>query len=128
MAATAGPTARPLSTLESGDCLESIESPWASDFDVVPCEEPHTAQLTAIVPVDAVIPDLTASWPGEEALRERAMLACQSPDALDVEAAASIPDLQVQARWPANEAEWDGGIREYYCFANSAEPFGSLQP
>lgn len=136
---TAGPTASPLTSLAAGDCFAELDSPWASDFEPVSCAEPHTAQLTAVIPVDTVITlAAAAAWPGEDALRERAMLACQSPEALDLEAAASIPDLEVQARWPADETEWADGIRSYYCFAtwpdaastggSSAEQFGSLQP
>lgn len=125
--ATAGPTSNPLAVLEAGDCFETLESPWAANSEPISCTEPHTAQLTAIVPVASVM-DATGSWPGEAALRERAMLACQAPEAIDLEAAASIPDLEIQVRWPANEAEWDAGLRDYYCFATSSAQFESLQP
>ncbi|KAB1642276.1 hypothetical protein F8O05_10680 [Gulosibacter chungangensis] len=125
--ATTGPTVTPLATLETGDCFTTLESPWAASFDRVACTDPHTAQLTAIVPVDSVL-DASGSWPGEEALRERAMLACQAPEAIDLEAAASIPDLEIQVRWPANETEWDAGVRDYYCFASSSAQFDSLKP
>lgn len=130
--ATEGPTASPLATLEPGDCFASLESAWAADFAPISCEEPHTAQLTAIVPVEMVLGagsgEDAAVWPGEDALRERAMLACQSPDAIDLEAAASIPSLEIQVRWPANETEWDAGVRSYHCFATADEQFDSLQP
>ncbi len=132
VAATEGPTTSPLATLAPGDCFASLESPWAADFAPISCEELHTAQLTAIVPVETVLGSGSgadaAAWPGEDALRERAMLACQSPDAIDLEAAASIPSLEIQARWPANETEWDAGVRSYHCFATADEQFDSLQP
>ncbi|WP_084147481.1 septum formation family protein [Gulosibacter molinativorax] len=124
--ATTQPAASTLATLEAGDCFATLETPWASDFAPISCDESHTAQLTAIVPVESVLDG--EAWPGEDALRERAMIACQSPDAINLDAAASIPDLQVQVRWPADEVEWDAGIRSYYCFATSAEQFDSLQP
>ncbi|MGO1545571.1 MAG: septum formation family protein [Gulosibacter sp.] len=129
--ATTAPTQSPVTTLSAGDCFETLDSPWQASFVPVSCEESHTAQLTAIIDVNSVLGDgstVDAAWPGEEALREHAMLACQSPEALDLEAAASIPDLQVEVRWPATQAEWDGGLHAYHCFVTSSEQFGSLQP
>lgn len=130
MVATTGPSAGTLASLEAGTCFESLESPWTANFESVSCDEPHTAQLTAIVPVEVVIPDAgpDAPWPGNEVLRERAMIACQSPEAIDLDRAEGIADLQVLVRWPASEVEWDGGLRSYYCFARSASQIDSLEP
>lgn len=127
-AAGVGSTDSPLAALEPGDCFDALDSAWASTYEPVSCEEPHTAQLTAIVPVASVLDGADAGWPGEEALRDRAMLACQSPDAIDLAGAAEIADLELQARWPVNEAEWDAGEQSYYCFAMASELFDSLQP
>ncbi|WP_087008185.1 septum formation family protein [Gulosibacter sp. 10] len=124
--ATTGPSAHPLAALEAGDCFAEFESPWQADFDPVSCEEPHAAELTALVPVSTVL-DVEA-WPGEEALRDSAMLACQSPEAIDLDAAGRIEGLEIQVRWPASEAEWGSGLETYSCFAVAPELTGSLRP
>ncbi|NLT25927.1 MAG: hypothetical protein GXX90_04655 [Microbacteriaceae bacterium] len=119
----------PVAGLEPGECLAEYSSAWAPAFAVAPCAEPHAAEQYAVVPVASQF-DVAAGpdgdWPGEEALRERAMLACQDPAVLDLDAAAAVADLRIEVRWPATQAEWDAGVRDYRCFAVAPGLTGSL--
>ena len=126
---TVGAAAVPLAGLAAGDCLAGIGSAWDSQFEVVPCAEPHGAEQYAVVPVGSQFETALGedgAWPGETALRERAMLACQSPEVLDLDAAGAVPGLVIAVRWPATQAEWDAGVRDYRCFAVADGLTGSL--
>lgn len=112
----------PLADLEEGVCLSDYESPWSASFVVTDCTEPHTAEQYAVVPVASEFPD--GKWPGVEALAKRAMLACQSNEVLNFTIADDVPDLVIESRWPATQAEWDAGERDYHCFGVS--PSGEL--
>ncbi|WP_291048645.1 septum formation family protein [Herbiconiux sp.] len=112
--------------LHGGECLTGYSSPWAEEFTVVDCAEPHTAQLVSTgVSAEAA----TAPYPGEAELTSRLNLLCTAPAALDYAAAEALADLQWQASYPADEAEWSTGARGYSCFfsRSSGEPLaGSL--
>ncbi|WP_440709339.1 septum formation family protein [Herbiconiux sp. YIM B11900] len=112
--------------LHGGECLTGYSSPWVEEFTVVDCAEAHTAQLvsTGLFPEDAA-----AAYPGEAELTSRLNLLCTAPAALDYAAGEAFADLQWQASYPADEAEWAAGARGYSCFftRSSGEPLtGSL--
>lgn len=112
--------------LHGGECLTGFSSPWAEEFTVVDCAETHTAQL---VTVGAFAEDSGAAYPGEAELTSRLNLLCTAPAALDYAGAETFADLQWQASYPADEAEWTAGDRSYSCFfsRSSGEPLaGSL--
>ena len=108
-------------TLFGGECIDPFTDPWAEEFTVVDCAAPHAAQLVhrGVLPGDAAAP-----FPGEAALAGQMPALCSAAGVIDLAAAGSLNDLQVQGTFPVTEEQWADGERTYYCFANrsSGEP------
>jgi hypothetical protein len=102
-------------TLFGGECIEPFASVWEEEFTVVDCAAPHAAQL---VYRGELAGDAAAPFPGEAEVAAQATAMCTADGVIDVGLVAGIPDLQVQAAFPANEEQWTGGERTVYCFAN----------
>lgn len=117
--------------IAAGTCLAELETGWEDELPIADCAGEHEGVVLGAVSVDTVL-DLTAAaatptaspaeptasasgpvWPGDTALAERAMLACERSemwqDAVDSE-------WIIVTRWP-REAEWDAGARDYLCIA-----------
>jgi hypothetical protein len=116
--------------LLGGECLDDFDDPWAEEFTVVDCADPHPAQLVyrGVFPPSAegVTDD---PFPGTEALQGQLALLCSAPGVLDLAAAGQYTDVQFLGSYPATSEQWDAGDRSYYCFVNrsSGEPLtGSL--
>lgn len=111
-------------SLGGGECIEPYTGPWADTFTVVDCAAPHAAQLLYTNLFSA---DPAASYPGADTLAGQINALCTAPGVIDLAAAGSYPDLQVQGTFPATEAQWASGQRSYYCFANrsSGQPLTS---
>lgn len=103
--------------LRGGECLDPFESPWAEEFTVVDCAEPHAAQLIQ----RAEFPEATDEFPGPEALAAPLSLICSSPEVLNFEAASAFDDILVQTAYPVTAEEWEAGYREFFCFVTRAE-------
>jgi len=113
-------------TLFGGECVEPFVSVWEEEFTVVDCAAPHAAQL---VYRGELAGDAAAAYPGEAEVAAQATAMCTADGVIDVGLVAGIPDLQVQAAFPADEQQWADGERTVYCFANrtGAEPLtGSI--
>ncbi|MFB2599045.1 hypothetical protein ACEXQE_14735 [Herbiconiux sp. P17] len=126
-AAPAGPLAPGVhdwNTLHGGECISGYTSPWELQFTVADCAGDHNAQL---VSKGAFAEDAAAPYPGEAELVSRLNLLCTAPTVLDYAVAQSVPDLQWQGAYPANDAQWAGGDRAYFCFFSrtSGEPLGA---
>jgi hypothetical protein len=102
-------------TLFGGECIEPFASVWEEEFTVVDCAAPHAAQL---VYRGELAGDAAAAFPGEAEVAAQATAMCTADGVIDVALVAGIPDLQVQAAFPANEEQWAEGERTVYCFAN----------
>lgn len=109
--------------LAAGQCFAAFTSAWQDEFELADCTGEHAAELYAIVP--AIEFDADPTFPGEEALRAEAMRTCQAPSAMDVAAASEIEDLRIDATYALSQADWDAGVRSYWCFASRASG-GSL--
>jgi hypothetical protein len=109
--------------LHGGECLSGYSSPWELQFTVVDCSTDHNAQLVSkgAFPEDAATP-----YPGEPALASRLNLLCTAPAVLNYAAAGELPDVQWQAAYPADDAQWTSGDRSYFCFysRSSGQPLG----
>lgn len=103
--------------LGGGECLDPFVSPWEQSFTVVDCAAPHPAQL---VGRGTFGDDPAAAYPGEPALTSQLALLCAAPAVVDYGAAGAYADVQLQASYPANEAQWKEGDRAYFCFASLA--------
>ncbi|MGN6271851.1 MAG: septum formation family protein [Protaetiibacter sp.] len=137
---SASPTTLPVGPVEpgvwawdellGGECLADYDDPWAEEFTVVDCAEPHPAQLVyrgAFPPSAEGVTD--DPFPGTEALQGQLALLCSAPGVLDLAAAGQFTDVQFQGSYPATSEQWDAGDRSYYCFVSrsSGEPLtGSL--
>ncbi|WP_218141859.1 septum formation family protein, partial [Frigoribacterium sp. MCBA15_019] len=122
--APAGPLApgvHSYADLQGGECFSTFESAWQQDYDVADCGQPHVAQLTRVGTLDG---DATAAYPGADVLQSQMNLLCTGADALDRQAAAAYPDVQLLASFPADADAWAAGDRTYSCFVNrsSGEP------
>ena len=104
--------------LAAGQCFTSYASAWQDEFTLVDCTQPHAAELYAITQATVVANETV--YPGEDRMADEAMRACQAAGVLPHEAAASIPDLRVEAAFALTQAEWDAGVRSYWCFASRA--------
>ena len=111
--------------LLGGECLAEYSNPWAEEFTVVDCAEPHPAQMVVrgLFPPSAegVTDD---PYPGAEALQGQLALLCSAPGVIDLAVAGQYPDVQFQGAYPATAEQWDAGDRSYYCFVSrsSGEP------
>jgi hypothetical protein len=107
--------------LFGSECIEPYVSPWEEEFTVVDCAAPHTAQLVyrGAFPGDAAAP-----FPGEAALASQINLLCSASGVIDLAAAGTFGDLQLQGSYPVTPEQWTAGERSYYCFASrvSGEP------
>ncbi|WP_382308748.1 hypothetical protein [Herbiconiux sp. UC225_62] len=126
-AAPAGPLAPGVhdwDTLHGGECLSGYTSPWERQFTVADCASDHNAQL---VSKGAFTEDAAAPFPGEAELASRLNLLCTAPTVLDYAVAETVPDLQWQGAYPANDVQWAAGDRAYFCFFSrtSGEPLGA---
>lgn len=101
--------------LGGGECLEPYTTPWAEEFTVVDCVQPHHGQVLARGVVDG---DASAPWPGEEALTSRLGLLCSESSVIDYGRAGAFSDVQLQLTYPADEAQWAAGDRSYFCFVS----------
>ncbi|MCS5717286.1 hypothetical protein N1027_03955 [Herbiconiux sp. CPCC 205763] len=126
-AAPAGPLAPGVhdwNALHGGECLSGYTSPWELQFTVADCGGEHNAQL---VSKGAFAEDAAAPFPGEAELVSRLNLLCTAPTVLDYAVAQTVPDIQWQGAYPANDAQWATGDRAYFCFFSrtSGEPLGA---
>lgn len=120
--ASALPTTGPLppgdyywDRLLGGECLAPFTSPWEDTFTVVPCTQPHPAQLV----LKGTFPATDdPAYPGVDELQRIAASLCSAPTVIDYTAAAGIDDIQVLASFAADEQDWLGGNRTFYCFAD----------
>ncbi|MWB99520.1 hypothetical protein GB864_13300, partial [Agromyces sp. MMS17-SY077] len=101
--------------LFGGECLDPFTSAWDTEFAVVDCAAPHAAQL---VYRGTIVAEEGAAFPGEEALMQQAGTGCAADGVIDVNAAAGIPDLQMQSTYPVTADQWDSGVRNFYCFVS----------
>lgn len=126
---TPTPTALPLGPVDPGDndwddllggeCLDPYDGPWAEEFTVVDCAEPHPAQL-ALRGVFGPDDGYLTPYPGVEALQSQVNLLCTAPTVLDYAAAAAYTDIQFEASFAATADDWADGDRDYYCFLSRA--------
>jgi hypothetical protein len=104
------------------ECVEPFVSAWEQEFTVIDCASPHTAQL---VHRGIFADEQPTAYPGVEALQARMNLLCTSSRNVDYSVAKTYKDIQFSASFAANEAEWIGGHRDYFCFVtrSGGEPF-----
>nr|WP_254281397.1 septum formation family protein [Frigoribacterium sp. VKM Ac-2836] len=101
--------------LQGGECFSAFESAWQQDYEVADCAQPHVAQLTRLGTLEG---DAAAAYPGADVLQSQMNLLCTGSDALDRQAAAAYPDVQLLASFPADAEAWAAGDRTYSCFVN----------
>ena len=107
--------------LLGGECLDPFDTAWQDSYTVVSCAAPHAAQLV----VRGGFADAAeAAYPGLEQLSARMNLLCTAPSVVDYSAAGSLSDIQVEASFAVDAADWDAGNRTYFCFLSrsSGEP------
>lgn len=107
--------------LLGGECLQPYTSPWDEEFTVVDCATPHAAQLA----FRGVLANASGSvdYPGADAIAAQITSICAAPGVVDLGAAASITDAQVQGSYPLDAEQW-AADPSYYCFVTrgSGEP------
>ncbi|NQX25771.1 hypothetical protein HQQ81_00210 [Microbacteriaceae bacterium VKM Ac-2854] len=112
--------------LLGGECLQPMNDVWAEEFTVVDCSGDHAAQLVAVGQIADVL-----AFPGTDALAAQVAGLCQADGVVDLAAAATFGDVQVQGTFPVTNEQWIAGERTYYCFVNragGAALTGSLVP
>jgi hypothetical protein len=118
------------SDLRGGECLDPFTSVWAEKFTVVDCTTPHAAQMvfrgtfpaTAAIPSTATPAPTTTpdpdGYPGLAALQAQINLLCTAPGVIDLAVAGAYSDIQFQAAYAADAAEWKSGQHDYFCFVS----------
>ncbi len=132
---TASADARPVGPVDPGDwrwdelaggeCLEPYVDAWQEEYTVVDCATPHGGQLVLRAELPLANGSVTAGpYPGEEVLATQTLQLCSSAGLLDLGLAGVFTDIVLQAAYPASEAEWNAGKRDYFCFISrsSGEP------
>ncbi|TAM71019.1 MAG: hypothetical protein EPN48_02055 [Microbacteriaceae bacterium] len=109
------PGTHPWDILRGGECLQPFSTPWSLTFTVVDCATPHAAQL---VYAGVFSTDPAAAYPGADQLASQLNVLCSRPGILNLAAAAAFTDAQLQAAYPATQAQWRNGQRSYFCFVN----------
>ncbi|MGV8881496.1 MAG: septum formation family protein [Rhodoglobus sp.] len=115
-APTVGPVAEGVhqwDALRGGECLDPFDTAWQDSYTVVNCAAPHVAQLV-IRGAFADAPEV--AYPGLDQLSARMNLLCTAPSVVDYSAAGGISDIQVEASFAVDAADWDAGNRTYFCF------------
>ncbi|HSP53223.1 MAG TPA: hypothetical protein VLO00_10045, partial [Cryobacterium sp.] len=107
----------PWDSLFGGECLQPYGTPWDEEFTVADCAAPHAAQL---VYRGSFAGDAATAFPGEAELAGQINLLCSAPGVIDLAAAGSYDDVQVQGSYPITEEQWSAEARYYYCFVSRA--------
>ncbi len=111
--------------LLGGECLDPYDDPWAEEFTVVDCADPHPAQLVYRGTFPPSAEGVTSDpFPGTAELQRQIGLLCSAPGVVDLTAAGALTDVQFQGSYPATQEQWDAGDRSYFCFVSrsSGEP------
>jgi hypothetical protein len=103
--------------LLGGECLARYPGPWAQQYTVVDCATPHPAQL---VLRGRFADPATPGYPGAEALATQLNALCSKPGVIDLAAASTYRDVQIEGSYPATAKQWDAGDHWYYCFVSRA--------
>jgi len=105
------------SELLGGECIQPYTDPWQDTYAVVDCGTPHQAQMVhrGLFPDDS-----TVVYPGGDELQKRLSLLCTPPTIIDYTAAGGATDIQVSGSFAADEQDWQGGNRTYFCFVSRA--------
>jgi len=102
-----------LDDLQPGDCItDVVEDELRFDLPVVPCSEPHMAEVVAIETL------LGTTYPGDDAVTEESGNLCY--DAL-VGYAPSVADEFEVFFFPPSQLGWTAGEREVICLAYSPD-------
>ncbi|UZN03938.1 septum formation family protein [Cellulomonas sp. S1-8] len=97
--------------LVTGSCLEALPADGeVGRVGVVPCADPHAAQVVAQYAFDAA-----AAWPGQDGAHQRVTRACVLSDE---EVAAGVRLVT----WAPSEAGWSRGDRTGLCLAVPTGP------
>ena len=99
--------------LRGGECISGYGGAFAEQYQVVPCESSHDAQL---VHAQLLSADPDARYPGEEVVAEEAAEVCDAGLELNREVAADYADLVMETSYPVDATAWDAGQRVVYCF------------
>ncbi|HLU62912.1 MAG TPA: septum formation family protein [Protaetiibacter sp.] len=111
--------------LLGGECLADYEDPWAEEFTVVDCAEPHPAQMVYRGEFPPSAEGVTNDpFPGTETLNGQLSILCSAPGVVDLAVAGQYTDVQLSGSYPVTAEQWDAGDRSYYCFVSrsSGEP------
>jgi hypothetical protein len=92
-----------------GDCFKDFD-PESLSSTVVPCDTGHSAQLVALFRYPE-----RGSYPGAEALKAKALEACQ---AARLGPAANDYDLNFERSFPSTTS-WESGDRRVDCYVTS---------
>lgn len=111
--------------LWGGECLEPFTNAWQDEYTVVDCGVPHGGQLVARLPFP--LPEGATEqgpYPGEEVLAGQIAILCSAPGVIDLSAAGTFTDIQLQGAFAVTEEEWADGHQDYFCFVSrsSGEP------
>ena len=97
--------------LVAGSCLQDLPADGEVDHvDVVPCAQPHAAQVVAQYAFDPA-----AVWPGQDGAHARVRRACVLSDE---EAAAGVRTVT----WAPTDTGWSRGDRTGLCLAVPPAP------
>ncbi|MCU1478198.1 MAG: hypothetical protein JWQ64_2891 [Subtercola sp.] len=103
------------SALRGGECISPFTSVWQQRFTVIDCAVPHAAQVMSR---GTLGDDPAAVYPGQDAIKEQLNLLCQLPANFNPAILAAYPDVVWQADFPVSAAQWQSGLRDYYCFVS----------
>jgi len=99
--------------LLGGECLTSFDGPFAAEFEVVGCEQPHQAEFHR---AQLLNDDPDADYPGDQFVRDQASGLCEQWDLADLREPERYDDLVVVPSYSIGQTQWEKGQRVAGCF------------
>ncbi len=99
--------------LLGGECVALFDGPFAAEFEVVDCDNPHQAEFHR---AQLLNDDPGADYPGDQAVRDEASELCEQWDLADLNNPERYDDLLVVPSYSIGQAQWEKGQRVVGCF------------
>lgn len=99
--------------LRGGECVAPFDGPFAAEFAVVDCAQPHAAEFHR---AQLLSDDPGGDYPGDQSVRDRASELCEQWDLADLREPQRYDDLVVVPGYSIGQTQWEKGQRVAGCF------------
>ncbi|MEX2441678.1 MAG: septum formation family protein [Pontimonas sp.] len=99
--------------LRGGECVKRFDGPFAAEFEVVDCAQPHAAEFHR---AQLLSDDPGVDYPGDQFVRDQASGLCKEWDLADLREPQRFDDLVVVPGYSIGQTQWEKGQRVAGCF------------